>query len=303
MVQEHETLVSEEQLGAYFECLEVGLGDWVMSSAQVKEANERTGKKVMLGDGVKYYYENQVFKNNPRMAKPGEDCVWVANYGGNRPYIRGSIDKHFVFNDDWKPTPGELWLGKDEEIPVPDYPYIVVEPEVKNKFAHGVNKAWPTEYWSIVSKEPLPFIQLGTTNTPIFPLLRTDTFRQALSILSKASLFVGTDGALHHAAAALGIPAVVIWTGFSSPRHLGYDSHVNLHDGGEPCGFYGGTCEHCKAIAKNLHPNRVLEAVYEEYSRSVATGSRTASGSGVRQRAGLDVPEAQTRHGDGALHP
>lgn len=249
----------------------MGLGDWILASAQVKEANERTGKKVMLGDGKRYFYEPQVFKNNPRMANPGEDCVWVANYGGCRPYIRGSIDRHFIFNDDFHATPGELYLSEEElEFKYPE-PYIVIEPEVKNKFSHGVNKSWPREYWEIVSKENLPFLQLGLTETPIFPHLKTDTFRHALSILSKAKLFVGTDGGLHHAAAALGIPAVVIWTGFSSPKHLGYEFHTNIHDGGEPCGNYSGVCNHCLEISKSIKPERVIKEIYEEYTRSMAT--------------------------------
>lgn len=240
-----------------------------MASAQVKEANERTGKKVMLGDGKRYFYEEQVFKNNPRMAKPGEDCVWVANYGGNRPYITGSIDKHFLFNEDWKPTPGEIWFSEDEKPGNPPEPYIIVEPEVKNQFAHGVNKSWP--YWKSLLSEPLPFVQIGTTDTPIFPHIRTESFRKALSLLSRATLFVGTDGALHHAAAALGIPAVVIWTGFSSPKHLGYDDHFNIHDGSKPCGYYGGVCQHCAEKAAAIKPETVIGAIYEMLPRYLLT--------------------------------
>ncbi len=82
--------------------------------------------------------------------------------------------------------------------------------------------------------------------------VETPTFRNALAILSKAKLFVGTDGGLHHAAAALGIPSVVIWTGFSSPRHLGYDTHRNIHDGSEPCGTFNSVCKHCLLVTKVL---------------------------------------------------
>ena len=83
----------------------------------------------------------------------------------------------------------------------------------------------------------LPWMQLGDVTVKKYTnWLETTTFRHALQVLSKAKLFVGTDGGLHHAAAALGIPSVVIWTGFTSPRHLGYDTHRNIHDGSEPCG-------------------------------------------------------------------
>ena len=96
---------------------------------------------------------------------------------------------------------------------------------------------------------------------PITRRIKTQNFREALLILSQAKMFIGTDGGLHHAAAALGIPAVVIWTGFSSPEHLGYDSHINIHNGEKPCGTYSGICPHCVKIAKSISVERVLNAV------------------------------------------
>jgi ADP-heptose:LPS heptosyltransferase len=226
----------------------------------------------MLGDGKRYFYEPEVFKNNPRMAQPGEPCVWVANYGGCRPYIKGSTpDKRFIFNDNFRPTPGEIFFSEDELKDLPSDPYIVIEPNVKNRFAHGINKAWIDEYWDIVAKENLPFLQLGTGERLRFPHYRTESFRRAMAVLSKARLYVGTDGGLHHAAAALGIPAVVIWTGFSSPKHLGYDSHTNIHDGSSPCGNYSGVCKHCREKAFNIKPDTVIEAIHEKYLRSMAT--------------------------------
>ena len=104
--------------------------------------------------------------------------------------------------------------------------------ELKQVFWQG------TEHWDELLKHDLPWIQLGDVTTDKkTKWVETPTFRNALAILSKAKLFVGTDGGLHHAAAALGIPSVVIWTGFTSSRHLGYDTHRNIHDGSEPCVF------------------------------------------------------------------
>ena len=258
----------------------MGFGDWLMASAQVKEANERTGKKVFLGDGTRTFFEPEVFLHNPRMAHDGDtDVTWVANYGGARPYILGDKDKHFIFNDHWRPTPGELFFS-DAELAwakerSPSRPYIVIEPTVKNRFAHGVNKAWP--YWGELVGAPFPFVRLGMEEGG-FPLIKTKSFREGMLILKDASLFVGTDGGLHHAAAAMGVPAVVIWTGFSSPVHLGYDTHANIHDGSYPCGTYSGRCEHCIEKAKAIKPETVLKAINEEYPRSVAARSRKASG-------------------------
>jgi ADP-heptose:LPS heptosyltransferase len=104
--------------------------------------------------------------------------------------------------------------------------------------------------------------------------LRTDTFREAMGVLRGAALFVGTDGGLHHAAAALGIPAVVIWTGFTSPKHLGYASHTNLYAGGDPCGTLHKACQHCRKNAESISPEQVLtevEKIYEERIRNLAS--------------------------------
>ena len=201
----------------------MGLGDWLMASGDAKEANERTGKKVKLGDGVRMSWDGQVFANNPRMASNSDtDVVWVKNYQGHRPYLKGSKDGRLLFNDDYKPRVGEVYFSQLEKknIDKIDKDYIVVEPNVKRVYAHTVNKAW--HGWEELFKHDLPWLQLGDVTVKRYTKWKeTTTFREALQVLSKAKLFIGTDGGLHHAAAALGIPSVVIWTGFTSPRHLG----------------------------------------------------------------------------------
>ena len=248
----------------------MGLGDWLMASGDAKEANERTGKKVKLGDGVRMSWDGQVFANNPRMASSSDtDVVWVKNYQGHRPYLKGTKDGHMLFNDDYKPRVGEIYFNQLEKknIDKIDKDYIVVEPNVKRVYAHTVNKAW--HGWEELFKHDLPWLQLGDVTVKRYTKWKeTATFREALQVLSKAKLFVGTDGGLHHAAAALGIPSVVIWTGFTSPRHLGYDTHRNIHDGSEPCGTYDSVCQHCLLKSKAISVEQVLDAVNTEWYRT-----------------------------------
>lgn len=249
----------------------MGLGDWIMASGEVKQAHIATGKKVKIGNGQKHFLDKDIFAYNPRMAgDDATDVTWVDNYPGKRPYIKQQVNNRIIFNDDYKPLVGELFLASDEilwakrNVKMTDY--ILVEPNVKRRYLHTINKWWP--YFKELVNADLPFLQVGDANTkPITNFVATESFRHALAVLSQAKLFIGTDGALHHAAAALGIPSVVIWTGFTSPKHLGYDSQVNIHDGGEPCGYYGGICPHCIEIAKNISPERVLEAVEREINR------------------------------------
>jgi len=248
----------------------MGLGDWLMASGDAKEANERTGKKVKLGDGVRMSWDGQVFANNPRMASNSDtDVVWVKNYQGHRPYLKGTKNGHMLFNDDYKPRVGEIYFNQLEKknIDKIDKDYIVVEPNVKRVYAHTVNKAW--HGWEELFKHDLPWLQLGDVTVKRYTKWKeTATFREALQVLSKAKLFIGTDGGLHHAAAALGIPSVVIWTGFTSPRHLGYDTHRNIHDGSEPCGTYDSVCQHCLLKSKAINVEQVLDAVNTEWYRT-----------------------------------
>ena len=248
----------------------MGLGDWLMASGDAKEANERTGKKVKLGNGVTMFLDNQIFANNPRMASNSDtDVVWVKNYQGHRPYLKGTKDGRLLFNDDYKPRVGEVYFNQLEQKSIKkiDKDYIVVEPNVKRVYAHTVNKAW--HGWEELFKHDLPWLQLGDVTVERYTKWKeTNTFREALQVLSKAKLFVGTDGGLHHAAAALGIPSVVIWTGFTSPRHLGYDTHRNIHDGSEPCGTYDSVCQHCLLKSKAITVEQVLDAVNTEWHRT-----------------------------------
>jgi len=248
----------------------MGLGDWIMASGDAKEANEKTKKKVKLGDGVRMSWDGQVFANNPRMASNSDtDVVWVKNYQGHRPYLKGTKNGRLLFNDDYKPIVGEIYFSPEEQEVIDKIRgnYIIVEPNVKKVYAHTVNKAW--HGWEELFKHDLPWIQLGNyTTEKKTTWLETPNFRDALVILSKAKLFVGTDGGLHHAAAALGIPSVVIWTGFTSPRHLGYDTHRNIHDGSEPCGTYDSVCQHCLLKSKAITVEQVLDAVNTEWHRT-----------------------------------
>jgi hypothetical protein len=242
-----------------------------MASADVRRANQATGKKVRLGDGTRFYIDEQVFNGNPRMATKKElDCVWVPNYPNHRPYVKAIENKRIIFNDDFSPQPGEIWL-KDPELEyvdklnLPDQ-FILVEPTVKDTYVHTINKAW--HKWDSLLSHKLPWIQVGQAHTAKDArFIKTQTFRQALAILGRATLFVGTDGALHHAAAALNVPAVVLWSGFTSPKHLGYADHVNIHDGSDPCGYFGGVCSHCRKKADAIDVETVIEAVEDEYEK------------------------------------
>ncbi len=71
----------------------MGLGDWLMASGDAKEANERTGKKVKLGDGVRMSWDGQVFANNPRI--PGQPNSYYPQ-PTEQDYRKGYLIRYFT---------------------------------------------------------------------------------------------------------------------------------------------------------------------------------------------------------------
>lgn len=242
----------------------MGLGDWLLASAQARELHNKHKLRCVFTDGRRTYYEPLIFKGNPIITETpryGEKFLAVPNFPGCRPYIAGYEPGRYIWEKSFKAKPGELYLDKKEKAAALPAPYIVVEPSVKGEAQ--INKDWGWSNWVELTRLPLPWLQIGAGDKPGLPdvpMLQT-TFREALGVLAGASLLVTTDGALHHAAAALGVPAVVIWGGFTSPENLGYDSHVNLWSGAEPCGIWNRQCPHCVEAMKSISVQAAADAI------------------------------------------
>lgn len=201
--------------------------------------NEISGKPVLvLGRAGRVMWSPEVFTNNPRIIRRPEGSFQMLQNGpGMRPYIAAKQERRWVWKS-WPIAPGEIYLSEDERSSA--WPWtgcVVIEPHTK--VADG-NKSWQWERWqAVVDAMPnVRFVQVGPFNTRALDgvEMATTSFRQAAAILSVSKAFVGTEGALHHAAAALGIPAVVLWSEFISPDITGYAQHRNLRHAGEPCG-------------------------------------------------------------------
>ncbi len=149
------------------------------------------------------------------------------------------------------PTPDDLtprlFLTRDEdrfELPDEqrDKPYMVIAPWSSAKtfdlYQPSGNKNWPLDRWAEVTKwaheHDLAVAQLrGDEQEPLVEGIVADvcgrSLREAFACIRGASLVVSVDTMAHHAAAALGIPSVVLW-GRSKPEHFGYkkDRIINL---------------------------------------------------------------------------
>ncbi len=253
-------------------------GDDIMTTGFARKTKTRFPKsKILIGDGEKEYL-SPIFWHNPNIdhrifVKKNDDVIWIKDYPHHRPYIdysRSTKDR-FVFRK-FKPLQGDLYLT-DSEIAGAKRtvkklgPFVVIEPNISGKCA-ATNRDWGFKKWQKVVDElhdKTVFVQLGDAGIRSLKNVTriiTKNFRTACAILSFAKLFVGTEGGLHHAAAALDVRAVVIFGGRSSPRTAGYPLHTNLYVElpGSPCGEIK-KCEHCKKCMEKISAKYVIDTM------------------------------------------
>lgn len=238
----------------------MGYGDDLMLTAEVARLAEANGlKKVVVGK----HEWSPIWENNPHVAPPDYrgPTVKATNYIGKRPYIKGCDGARIIYNEDHRPESGELYLSTSERINGDLHKdLIIVEPHVKGTFSG--NKAWKWDRWIEVSNA-LGATQLLQDGKKIMPGgrgIKTKTIRHAIGVLSRAKLLITTDGALHHAAAALGVPCVVLWGARTHPKILGYPEHENIYTGqGESCGMMV-PCQHCVDAMDRITTEMVIDA-------------------------------------------
>jgi ADP-heptose:LPS heptosyltransferase len=265
-------------------------GDCIMATSQCKGHFSTTGRRVAFGNR-RYVEWSSVFEGNPNVASPqevagGHDVDWIPNWSWRRPYLNPELTTtaRLVYTD-WRASPGELFLTAEERQwarcalgDLSAQPFIVIGAHTKNDV--GGNKNWLFERWTAVAAGlSIPVIQSGVEGERTVPgaiRLITPTFRHAAAVLRQSIGFIGTEGGLHHASAALGLPAVVLFGGFVHPRTTGYDFHVNLFRGDEPCGLRV-RCEHCRAAMRSISVDEVLAAARKIFPLPSATTSRSKS--------------------------
>ena len=233
----------------------------------------KRGRRVAFGDGDKIIWDHNseaIFKNNPNIAKPGTErqpgTTWINFYRGHRLYNTQSGDR-WVWNYDFKAKPGEIFLDTQELNwgKRQGSGYIVIEPNVPTYKTVAPNKQWSKEKYQWLAKtlrgeghRVVQFCHTGCSMDGV-EQIKTPSFRHALAALKNAKLYIGPEGGLHHGAAAVGIPAVVIFGGFIPPKVTGYDSHINLTGGAIACGSIR-PCEHCRQAMIAIRGREVYDA-------------------------------------------
>ncbi len=260
----------------------MGYGDDILASGLAKKLLE-PGKRAAFGDGRRIIWgpwSEEIFRCNPKIARPGEerkpDIQWIDYYKGHRLY--NAIDTaagRWRWNYAFHAEPGEIYFDSNELAfaKATGSNFILIEPNVPWKKSVAPNKDWgPAKYQAIVDRlkadgHDVVQTKHGRDRLVGVRTVSTPTFRAALAVLSRARLAILPEGGLHHGAAALGIPAVVLFGGFIPPSVTGYSMHINLTGDVEACGSLH-PCKHCRAAMDNIS----VEQVYDAARYQLATG-------------------------------
>ncbi len=247
----------------------LGIGDDILATGMARGAAAR-GKRIAFGNGTVQKwgpFSEMIFRNNPNICPRGQErdprTEWINYSKGSRIYNRQGANR-WVFNYEFRAKPGELFFDATEDIYERDDNLIIIEPNVPNKPC-APNKTWPVERWAALGGAlrmrgwKVRQVDYGFPNKVAEPI-KTHSFRQAAALLKSARLAVLPEGGLHHAAAAVGIPAVVLFGGFVPPAVLGYEGHANLTGGATACGTFN-RCPHCAEAMGKIQVDHVLDAI------------------------------------------
>ena len=270
----------------------MGYGDDLMITGIARiEKKKHPNKQVVIGNlDEKKIYHSIIYDNNPNITHVNNldrlKSVHFKNYHNfNRPYInyeKSNLDK-WIWNMDFSPTPGQLYFSEQEKK-IADK--IIFEAKQfwkkKNKSNYNAiifletsstkihssslsikmkNKDWGDSNWlQLVKKIKNDYLIIQSVHETskkiegIFCSNKKFNFRIACAILEKCDLFVGPEGGIGHAAAALNKKAVIYFGGWIHPKLTGYNFHENLYffHPKSPCGARGYICDHCKEARKSI---------------------------------------------------
>jgi ADP-heptose:LPS heptosyltransferase len=256
----------------------LGIGDQIIASGLAREAWTKRGRKVAFGSNGKIIWDKhseEIFRNNPNICFPGNESrnklEWVEFHKGHRGYNTQG-DGHWIWNLDWRCVPGEIYLTHGEETAGKRHgkDFAVIEPNVATWKSSAENKKWGVDRYQQVCDA---LIADGTTVLQFIgqddgfmlrgaKTVRTKTFRDAVAILKNSALYIGAEGGLHHAAAAVGVRGVVMFGGFIPPSVTGYEFHRNMVGSDRFCGSFK-TCPHCADAMAAISVDSVYQAAKE----------------------------------------
>lgn len=228
------------------------------------------GRRATLAPGTRYLaldkfdrpHWEPLFEGNPHMARPGEPHDGTIGYvNGTRAYIAHLAKERYTFRE-YEPHPAVIVVPKQSSV---GHGRVVFNPTVKPRAP--INKQWAGWSRLIADNPEIHWLQIGEAGPFVkdAEFIRTPTLWDALAVIAGADAVVCHEGALHHAAAGLDVPCVVIRGGFISPKVTGYAGQADLfvYDERYPlgCGMRL-PCEHCREAMASISTEDVMDALH-----------------------------------------
>jgi ADP-heptose:LPS heptosyltransferase len=241
----------------------MGIGDELMAMGEARRyVRERGCARVAIVDKDGRRRSHFLWEQSDYIAQPQQECEHSIVNGGNaRPYIdyQRTTKIRWAFNLAYRPTPAELpWIGACSQA----QGMILVEPFIKP--GASPNKQWGRWQELVDAAPSLPWgqpLMPGATALRGVAPLPTRNFTEVCAMLRAARCAVLPEGALHHAAAAVGCPAVVLVGAYIPASVTGYDDHITIAvDDPEATGWRVFN-HRCQQAWKTITPQRVLQAI------------------------------------------
>jgi hypothetical protein len=242
------------------------------------------GKRIAFGDGRRLIWGpwcEQAFRYNPNIAHGvgrGELVEWIAWHKGKRWYNQPGNGR-WIWNYEFAPTPGEFYFDDAEKTFAVRRAGVLIEPNVPWHKSVAVNKDWGIAKYQLLADRlrhgGLRVFQFsyGKLRLAGVEQIQVDNFRQAAAALAGVDFAIVPEGGLHHAAAAVGTKAIVIFGGFIPPAVTGYPEHVNLTGDADACGSWR-QCSHCRAALNRIEVEEVYGHAIKLCEQSAAASAR-----------------------------
>lgn len=234
-----------------------------MAAGAARRMHAKTGAKVYIRrrDHKPQWFD--VWDGLPYiLRRPTPGCEIIVSGGGQRDYIEAKTPEKWVWKR-YSPHPAAIAFTPAElAFAAPHAGRVMIEPHGK-AVGHS-NKVYPYLRWlEVVRSMPeTQFVQCGAGDLPwiMEPNVKhvvTPSFRHAAAVLAGSRALVSGEGGLMHAAAAVGVQAVVYFGAFISPEVTGYARNANLFAGtGLGCGMRTN-CPHCRKAADRISPEEI----------------------------------------------
>jgi hypothetical protein len=278
----------------------LGLGGYLTWTAAAREIRRLTGDSARmfpvekLSGGFLKIIKSDSFKNNPDFITMGEsgcennqlilplilnnpDANYCKEDGVERAYHR--FDSHIIEqicecygieNPELKCvvnlTNEEKCFAEDFHISVlNNEKFITIEPFSKDNYTP--NREYPFEKWQKIVdtlSEDIKIVQVGNSGkilNNVIPLAGETTFREAIAIIERSSIFVASESGLVHGATAVDTKSLVVITGYQDERMVAYPQNINVNIGTHgPCGMKI-RCQLCKSDADNHDHREILNLI------------------------------------------